>query len=90
MRTLVALRVKGGEANVSQDVSAMRERMAVIRKEVADEVEARWTSPYRTPEVFDLKVNARLTSHAEYRALRERVRDAEAAQAAQSEETSTD
>jgi hypothetical protein len=91
--------VKGQETNVShesaehasadadvQDLSALRERMKVIKQEVAAEVEEKWQTPYRTPEVFDIKVNARLASHQEYRQLQERVRSAEAAQRAQSDE----
>lgn len=69
----------GAEA---QDLSALRERMAVIKKEVTAEVEEKWVTPYRTPAVFDLKVNARLAAHQEYRDLQARVRDGEKAQRA--------
>ncbi len=34
----------------------MRERMAVIKQEAAAEVDRKWVSPWRTPDVFDLKV----------------------------------
>ena len=57
----------------------MRERMAVIKEEVVAEVDQKWASPFRTPEVFDLKVKARLSGNEEYRSLQRRVRDAEAA-----------
>lgn len=64
------------------DVSEARERMAVIKKEVAAEVDEKWTTPYRTPEMFDLKVNARLASHEEYRSLQDQVREADAVRTA--------
>lgn len=73
-----------------QDVSALRERMSVIKEEVTAEVEKKWVTPYRTPAVFDLKVNARLAAHQEYRALQARVRDAEKAQCAPSEKAVED
>lgn len=67
-----------------QDLSALRERMAVIKGEVTAEVEEKWVTPYRTPAVFDMKVNARLAAHQEYRDLQARVREAETAQKAAS------
>lgn len=67
----------------AQGVVELRQRMAVIKKEVAAEVEAKWVTPYRTPEVFDLKVNSRLAAHREYRSLQDRVREADAARAAE-------
>ncbi len=57
----------------------MRERMAVIKQEAAVEVDRKWVSPWRTPDVFDLKVKTRLTGNQEYRSLQGRVRTAEAA-----------
>jgi uncharacterized protein YjlB len=75
----------GAEVPNEQDLPEMRARMAVIKGEVAAEVEAKWVTPYRTPDVFDLKVNARLASHKEYRALQARVRQAEAALAGKSD-----
>jgi hypothetical protein len=68
---------------VRQELPVLRERMATIKEEVAAEVEQKWATPYRTPAVFDLKVNARLASHEEFRALQDRVRNAEAALAAE-------
>ncbi|MGH4024304.1 MAG: hypothetical protein ACRDRV_06935 [Pseudonocardiaceae bacterium] len=73
-----------------QDLSALRERMKVIKEEVTAEVEEKWVTPYRTPEVFDMKVNARLAAHQEYRELQARVRDAEAAQRASSDKAVED
>ncbi len=63
----------------------MRERMAVIKQEAAVEVDRKWVSPWRTPDVFDLKVKTRLTGNQEYRSLQGRVRKAEAALAAASD-----
>lgn len=64
----------GAEVPGGQDLSEVRKRMTVIKEEVAAEVEEKWTTPWRTPAVFDLKVNARLASHPEYRELQNRVR----------------
>jgi hypothetical protein len=61
---------------VRQELAQLTERMAVIKQEAAVEVDRKWVSPWRTPEVFDLKVKTRLTSHDEYRSLQERVRNA--------------
>jgi hypothetical protein len=61
----------------------MRERMAVIKQEAAVEVDRKWVSPWRTQDVFDLKVKTRLTGHQEYRSLQNRVRDTEASLAAE-------
>lgn len=68
-----------GDDAAPQTAQQLRDRMAAIKKEVAAEVDAKWGSPWRTPEVFDLKVNTRLTGHQEYRALRDRLKEAEAA-----------
>jgi hypothetical protein len=61
----------------AQELTEMRERMAVIKQETALEVDRKWVSPWRTPDVFDLKVKTRLTAHEEYRSLQARVRRAE-------------
>ena len=65
-----------------QDIAELRERMIVIKAEIAAQVEEKWTTPHRTQDVFDLKVSARLASHQEYRSLQSRVRELEAARAA--------
>ncbi|HEY2765977.1 MAG TPA: hypothetical protein VGJ13_18500 [Pseudonocardiaceae bacterium] len=77
--------VEGVAGQGEQDLSEMRQRMAVIKEEVTAEVEEKWVTPYRTPAVFDLKVQARLASHEEYRSLQDRVRDAQAAQSSAAE-----
>jgi hypothetical protein len=76
--------VQGGVAAARQELAEMRERMAVIKQEAAVEVDRKWVSPWRTPDVFDLKVKTRLTANQEYRSLQNRVRDAEASLAAES------
>lgn len=74
---------QGGEDAGRQELATMRERMAVIKQEAADEVDRKWVSPWRTPDVFDLKVKTRLTSNQEYRSLQGRVKAAEDALSAE-------
>ncbi len=71
--------VQDGEDAARQELSEMRERMAVIKEEAAVEVDRKWVSPWRTPAVFDLKVKTRLTGNEEYRSLQGRVQKSEAA-----------
>ncbi|MGH3915698.1 MAG: hypothetical protein ACRDTC_20160 [Pseudonocardiaceae bacterium] len=66
-----------------QELPELRKRMTVIKAEMAAQVEEKWTTPHRTQDVFDMKVSARLASHQEYRSLQNRVRELEAAQAAE-------
>jgi hypothetical protein len=75
--------VHGGVVAARQELVELRERMAVIKQEAAAEVDRKWVSPWRTPDVFDLKVKTRLTAHQEYRSLQNRVRDVEAGLAAE-------
>jgi BMFP domain-containing protein YqiC len=74
---------QGGADVLRQELAQLRERMAVIKQEAAAEVDRKWGSPFRTQEVFDLKVKARLSGNDEYRSLQVRVRAAEARLAAQ-------
>ena len=67
-----------------QELHELRARMGVIRDEVTADVERKWTSPWRNPEVFALKVTTRLAGHQEYRSLRVRVAQVEAALATRS------
>ena len=69
---------------LQHEVTKLRERMAVIKQEVTDEVNSKWVSPWRTPAMFELKVKTRLTGHQEYRSLQNRVRDTEASLPVQS------
>jgi hypothetical protein len=71
--------------DAAQELTEMRERMAVIKQETAVEVDRKWVSPWRTTDVFDLKVKTRLTAHEEYRSLQARVRRAEDSLAAEAE-----
>lgn len=77
--------VPGSVDAVQQELAKMRERMAVIKQEAAVEVDRKWVSPWRTQDVFDLKVKTRLTANQEYRTLQNRVRDVEAGLAAHSD-----
>lgn len=61
----------------------LRERMSAIKEEVAADVDRKWGTPWRTTDVFDLKVQTRLTGHSEYRSLRVRIGQVEAALAGQ-------
>lgn len=79
--------VRGDVDAARQELAKMRERMAEIKQEAAVEVDRKWVSPWRTPEVFDLKVKTRLTAHQEYRSLQNRVRDVEANLAAEPDAT---
>jgi hypothetical protein len=80
--------VQGG-VDARQELEKMRARMAEIKQEVATDVDQKWGSPFRTQELFDLKVKTRLSSHHEYRSLQSRVQEAETALAAGSD-TATD
>ncbi len=71
---------QGGEA---AELEQLRERMAVIKQETTAEVDRKWGSPFRTQQLFDLKVKARLSGDEEYRSLQVRVQEAEAALAAE-------
>ncbi len=64
-------------------MAQLRERMAVIKQETAAEVDSTWGSPFRTQQLFDLKVKTRLSGDHEYRSLQSRVQEAEARLAAQ-------
>ncbi len=68
-----------------QELATLRKRMAAIKEQAAAEVDQKWGSAFRTQEVFDLKVKARLSGNDEYRSLQVRVREVEAALAAQSD-----
>lgn len=76
---------EGGVEALRQELAQLRERMAVIKKEAAADVDEKWGSPFRTPAVFDLKVKARLSSNDEYRSLQSRVQEAEDKLAADSD-----
>ncbi len=70
--------VPGGVDAARQELAEMRGRMAAIKEAAAAEVNEKWASPFRTQDVFDLKVKARLSGNEEYRSLQRRVQEAEA------------
>jgi hypothetical protein len=76
---------QGGVDALRQELERLRQRMAVIKQEATAEVDRNWSSPWRTPSMFDLKVKTRLTSHQEYRSLQDRVRDVAASLPAESD-----
>lgn len=65
------------------ELERLRERMAAIKEEAVAEVDRKWGSPFRTRQLFDLKVQARLSGNDEYRSLQAQVQEAEAALAAE-------
>ncbi|MGQ0718589.1 MAG: hypothetical protein ACT4NP_15000 [Pseudonocardiales bacterium] len=77
--------VQGGGDAVRQELAEMRGRMAVIKDEAAADVDQKWGSPFRSQDMFDIKVKARLSGNEEYRSLQRRVQEAEAALAAESD-----
>lgn len=73
-----------GADAVRQELEQLREQMAAIKQEVAAVVDEKWGSPYKSKDVFEMKVQARLSSHGQYQKLRARVKEAEAKLAAES------
>lgn len=63
------------------ELQELHRRMDAIKQEVADEVDRRWESTARNPQMFDVKVSARLSAHEEYQSLMGRVREAEQVEA---------
>lgn len=87
--------VRGGaDRNVSQEgaqaqggaaaeLEQLREWMVVIKQEATAELGRKWGSPFRSQQLFDLKVKARLAGNDEYRSRQDRVPEAEAKLAAE-------
>lgn len=73
--------VQGRLDAAREELQEFRRRMDAIKQEVVDEVDRKWEARGRTPELFDVKVNARLAAHQEYRSLMSRTREAERAEA---------
>lgn len=69
-----------------EQLQELRQKMHTIKQEVAEDVDRKWTSMWRTDEMFDLKVSASLGSHEEYRSLLGQARDVEAVEATLTEQ----
>ena len=65
------------------ELEQMRERMAVIKQETAADLDSKWGSPWKSKEMFNLKLQSRLSGNSEYGSLRGRVQEAEARLAAE-------
>lgn len=59
----------------------LQQRMERIKEEVHAEVEANWTAMWRSPELIESKVQARLSGHEDYQELVHRVREMESREA---------
>lgn len=69
-----------------EQLHELHEKMDAIKQEVAADVDRKWTSMWRTDEMFDLKVSSRLGSHEEFRSLLGQTRTLEAEEAMLTEE----
>jgi hypothetical protein len=78
---------QGGAGSARQELDQLREQMAALKEQAASEVEAKWTSPIRTKDLFDIKVKQRLQNNDKYQSLQSRLREAEANFAADSDAT---
>lgn len=72
-----------------RQLQELRRKMDAIKQEVADDVHRNWSSMWRTDEMFQVQVSARLSSHEEYRSLVSQVRDVEVVEAALAEKLGT-
>ncbi|MQA13922.1 MAG: hypothetical protein GEV09_07010 [Pseudonocardiaceae bacterium] len=59
------------------ELQELQAQMETIKEEIAADVDSRWASMWRTPEVFDLKVSARLSADERYQSLLGRAREAQ-------------
>lgn len=64
-------------AEADEEIGDVRLRMDKIREAVTKEVDSGWTSPWKSPDTFDVMVRARLSGNGEYQALRTRHRELE-------------
>jgi hypothetical protein len=70
---------QGASADVlRKELEDARERMEAIRAEATEDVNKNWGANHKPQELIDLKVNGRLASNAEFRTLRDRVKELEA------------
>lgn len=68
----------GGADALRQELARMRQRMSVIKEETAADLDSKWGSPWKSEEIFKLKLQSRLSGNSEYTSLRGRVQQAEA------------
>ena len=61
-----------------RELEEVQERMAKVVKEAEIAVDASWQSSYRSPAVFDLKVQSRLSSSKDYLGMITRARELQA------------
>lgn len=71
----------GGLEATRRERRELEERMGEIRERVRADVEANWPAMWRSPELVEAKVNARLSGHKGYQELLERVRATESREA---------
>jgi hypothetical protein len=62
-------------AEADRESDDLQLQMVAVRQAVADDVDQRWPSPWKSPETVDAKLRARLAGHAAYQGLRGRQRE---------------
>ena len=67
--------------SVRAEVAKLHKRMEEIRAATEEEVLAKWTSPWKGADTVKAKVDARLASNPEFRAIMTRARDGQALEA---------
>lgn len=67
----------GGDLSAREEWERIDTRMDEIRDEMAEDVDDKWSSTWRTEEVFEVKIDTRLGSHEEYQRLLQRRRELE-------------
>lgn len=72
---------EGGLEAAQRARRELQERMEEIRQEVYADVEANWPAMWRSPDLVEAKVNARLSGHGEYQKLLQRRREVESREA---------
>lgn len=72
---------EGGLEATRRERQELQQRMERIKEEVHADVEANWTAMWRSPELIESKVQARLSGHGDYQELVHRVREMESREA---------
>lgn len=80
-RTIVTQDAEQGASTeaLREELAQARERMDAIREAALQDVNRNWGANHKPQELIDLKVNGRLAANEEYRSLRDRVSEIEAA-----------